>query len=118
MRPILGGLCALFAIAMAPAAMAAAPKLGTYGCSSSTMVGGVMQFSPKGSFTLKAGGAYSYQGFEKPSAGKYAAYGAGKISFTGGYFDKGEAAPVEGYQDRFRVVFPTIPDRGWNCTLK
>lgn len=108
------------ALIQATVAAAAQPLVpGKYGCVSSKFKGGFYEYSPRGSFTLSTGGSYSYQGFEKPSTGQYSFDKAsGKISFTGGYLDKGEATPIEGDKNRFYLVTPTLPEHRWTCALK
>jgi hypothetical protein len=94
---------------------------GKYGCVSSKFkaASGTYEFSPRGSFTVSPNGEYSYLGFEKPSMGRYAFDEAsGKITFTGGYLDKGEATPIKGDSNRFYLVTPTLPEHRWTCALK
>lgn len=94
---------------------------GKYGCVSSKFKAssGTYEYSPRGSFTVSPNGEYSYLGFEKPSTGRYAFDEAsGKISFTGGYLDKGEATPIKGDKNRFYLVTPTLPEHRWTCALK
>lgn len=90
------------------------PKLGRYGCTSSQYSGGYYQYTPKGSFTLKKDGSYTYSGFQKPSNGKYTVDEKGNLYFKGGYLDGGEAEKVD-RPDKFFLVFPTIPDNRWTC---
>lgn len=102
-------------------AQAAAPAYGKYGCVSSKFKAstGMYEYTPRGAFTLSAGGAYSYLGFEKPSTGKFSVDAAtGKISFIGGYLDKGEATPIKGDVNRFYLVTPTLLEHRWTCALK
>lgn len=121
------GLCVLvlFGMGSSGAALAAAakamPAFGKYGCTSSRYkaASGTYEYAPRGSFTLAADGAYGYLGFDKPSKGSYRFDGStGKISFRGGYFDKGEATPIEGHANRFYLVFPGMPESRWTCGLK
>lgn len=93
-----------------------APKLGKYGCTSSQYSGGYYQYTPKGSFTLKKDGSYTYSGFQKPSNGKYTVDEKGNLHFKGGYLDGGEAEKID-RPDKFFLVFPTIPDNRWTCGL-
>ncbi len=98
----------------------AAPILGKYACSVSEYNSATQmyEYKAKGSFTLLAGNAYRYNGFSKPSTGRYSFdANTGKIRFHGGYLDKGEATPVSGYQNRYFLVSPTLPDHRWTCAL-
>jgi hypothetical protein len=115
-KPLVGALLSLGATAHA-----ATLAHGTYGCVSSTFkaASGTYEFSPRGSFTVSANGEYSYQGFEKPSTGKFRFdEQSGKLSFQGGYLDKGEATPIKGDGNRFYLVTPTLPGHRWTCALK
>jgi hypothetical protein len=115
-RPL---VCAL--LSFSAAAHAAPLTHGKYGCVSSTFkaASGTYEFSPRGSFTVSANGEYSYQGFEKASIGKFRFdEQSGKISFEGGYLDKGEATPIKGDSKRFYLVTPTLPEHRWTCSLK
>lgn len=95
-----------------------APTPGKYGCTASRYSGGAIEYEMKGSFVLAADGDYEYHGFETPSAGRYRVEpGTGKLLFEGGYFDAGEATPVEDRPNKYFVVFPTIPDNRWSCGL-
>jgi hypothetical protein len=47
------------------------PVYGKYGCTSSRYSGGQVQYTPKGSFVIKANGTYTYYGFKEPSNGKF-----------------------------------------------
>lgn len=94
----------------------AAPKPGKYGCTSSQYSGGYYQYTPKGSFTLKKDGSYTYSGFQKPSSGKYTVDEQGNLHFKGGYLDGGEAEKID-RPNKFFLVFPTIPDNRWTCGL-
>lgn len=94
--------------------------VGKYACTSSryNSATGSYEYDPKGSFTLSADGVYRYNGFGKPSSGRYSFDArSGKVTFKGGYFDRGEATPIEGRANRFYLVFPTIPDNRWTCGL-
>lgn len=118
---------ALAGVAIAPVngqskkpAKKAAPAPGKYGCTASRYNAATQsfEFTPKGSFTLSANKTYRYFGFSKPSAGRYNFNAAsGKISFVGGYFDKGEATPIAGEKNRYHLVTPTLPDNRWTCSL-
>jgi hypothetical protein len=102
-------------------AQAATLTHGKYGCVSSKFkaASGTYEFSPRGAFTVSANGEYSYLGFEKPSNGKFIFdQKSGKISFSGGYLDKGEATPIKGDSNRFYLVTPTLPEHRWTCGLK
>lgn len=94
----------------------ASVKYGKYNCTASKYSNGSYEYLPKGSFVLSKDGSYTYNGFEKPSTGKFGTNDSGIISFTGGYFDGGEATPIEGRENRYYVVFPTIPDNRWTCS--
>ena len=91
-------------------------KFGKYNCTASKYSNGSYEYLPKGSFVLSKDGSYTYNGFEKPSTGKFKTDASGVISFTGGYFDGGEATPIEDRENRYYVVFPTIPDNRWTCS--
>jgi hypothetical protein len=102
-------------------AQAATLTHGKYGCVSSKFkaASGTYEFSPRGAFTVSANGDYSYLGFEKPSNGKFSFdQKSGKIAFSGGYLDKGEATPIKGESKRFYLVTPTLPGHRWTCGLK
>jgi hypothetical protein len=116
-----GKLLACTILSLGATAHAATLAHGTYGCVSSKFkaASGTYEFSPRGSFTISANGEYSYQGFEKPSSGKFRFdEQSGKISFQGGYLDKGEASPIKGDSNRFYLVTPTLPEHRWTCALK
>lgn len=123
--------CFLFSIFFLPAAFAqknsrtpkkemkaasAAVKYGKYGCSASKYVGGYYEFQPRGSFVLAKNGAYTYYGFEKPSIGTFSVNAKGVITFKGGYFNGGEATPMEDRENRYYVVFPANTDHRWTCS--
>lgn len=91
-------------------------KYGKYGCTASKYVNGSYEYLPKGSFVLMPNGNYTYNGFEKPITGKYKTDASGVIAFSSGYFKGGEATPVEGWENRYYLVFPTIPDNRWTCS--
>lgn len=93
-------------------------KFGKYGCTASKYSGGQYTYIPKGTFELKKGGIYTYNGFDKPSTGKFSVDASGVISFKQGYLNDGKATPIEGYENRYYLVFPTIPDGRWTCSLK
>jgi hypothetical protein len=90
-------------------------KYGKYNCTASKYTGGSYEYLPKGSFVLAKKGTYTYNGFAKPSTGTFSVDAKGVISFKGGYLDKGQATPMEGEQNRYYLVFPTIPDGRWTC---
>ncbi|RTQ49977.1 hypothetical protein EJV47_10045 [Hymenobacter gummosus] len=94
----------------------AALKYGKYGCSASRYVSGQYEYSPKGSFVLARNGTYAYYGFDKPSTGKFTVAASGVISFSGGYFNGGEATPMVDRENRYYVVFPNNPDNRWTCS--
>ncbi len=96
------------------------PLLGKYACSVSeyNSTTQMYEYTAKGSFTLLANNAYRYNGFSKPSTGRYSFdSSSGKIKFHGGYLDKGEATPISGYKNRYFLVSPTLPGNRWTCTL-
>jgi hypothetical protein len=114
-------LAILLSCAFGAQAHAAQLAHGKYGCVSSTFKAssGAYEFTPRGAFTVSPDGGYSYLGFEKPSTGRYAHdEQSGKITFTGGYLDKGEATPIKGDSNRFYLVTPTLPGHRWTCALK
>jgi hypothetical protein len=114
-------LAILLSCAFAASAHAAPLTHGKYACVSSTFKAssGAYEFTPRGSFTVSPNGEYSYLGFENPSKGRFAFdETSGKISFTGGYLDKGEATPIKGDSNRFYLVTPTLPGHRWTCALK
>jgi len=90
-------------------------KYGKYNCTASKYVNGSYEFVPRGSFTIYKNGTYAYQGFEKPSKGKFRVDKDGNLLFVGGYFDKGKAEKID-RPNKFFVVFPTIPDNRWTCS--
>ena len=92
-------------------------KYGKYNCTASKYSNGSYEYIPKGSFVLNKNGSYAYNGFSKPSTGTFSVDSKGIISFKGGYLNKGQATPMEGEQDRYYLVFPTIPDGRWTCRL-
>jgi hypothetical protein len=123
--------CLLFSIFFLPAAFAqkssrtpkkvsqtatATIKYGKYGCTASKYVNGFYEFQPRGSFVLAKNGSYTYYGFEKPSTGTFKVDAKGVISFKGGYFNGGQATPMEDRENRYYLVFPTIPDNRWTCS--
>jgi hypothetical protein len=92
---------------------------GHYGCTSSAYSGGQYEFTPRGSVELAANGTYVYRGFRQPSTGRYTVNTAtGRIAFSGGYLDHGEATPIPDRPNRFYLVFPTIPGGRWTCGLQ
>lgn len=103
----------------APAPAAATPAVarvaGRYGCTASRATADGIEYQMKGSITLAADGAYTYQGFEQPSAGRFQADSGGVLYFAGGFLDGGEATPVEDRPGKFFVVAPGIPEHRWTC---
>lgn len=93
-----------------------APRYGKYSCTASKYRNGSYEFIPRGSFTITRDGNYTYYGFEKPSTGTFRLEGNGDLLFSGGYFDKGKAEKID-RPNKFFVVFPTIPDNRWTCSL-
>jgi|GEM_PF-1777468 len=95
----------------------AAIKYGKYGCTASAYRNGSYEYLAKGSLLISKTGKYTYLGFEKPSTGTFQVDANGVISFKGGYLDKGQATPIEDRENRYYLVFPTIPDGRWTCGL-
>ena len=91
------------------------PKYGKYNCTASKYVNGYYEYTPWGSFVIAKNGTYTYNGFKKPSKGTFKVDAKGNLQFNGGYFAKGKAEKWEG-QNKFFVVFPTIPDNRWTCS--
>lgn len=91
-------------------------KYGKYKCTASRYINGRYEYPAKGSFVLSKSGSYTYYGFSKPSVGKFKIDASGVISFTGGYFNGGKATPIEDQENRYYIVFPTIPDGRWTCS--
>lgn len=91
-------------------------KYGKYGCVSSSYNNGSVSYTPKGSFVIEANGKYTYNGFEKPSTGKFKIDAKGNLLFSGGYLDKGIAEKID-RPDKFFVTFPLNPDHRWTCSL-
>lgn len=91
------------------------PRYGKYNCTASKYSGGSYEYIAKGSFVLNKNGSYAYNGFSKPSTGTFTVDANGIVSFKGGYLDKGRATPMEGQENRYYLVFPTIPDGRWTC---
>ena len=89
---------------------------GKYGCTASKYRNGSYEYIPRGFFTLKQNGEYSYQGFEKPSTGKFTVDAQGNLHFKGGYFDGGKAEKID-RPNKFFLVFPANPDNRWTCGL-
>ena len=89
---------------------------GKYGCTASKYNGQFYEFIPRGSFTVTRGGKYTYQGFEKPSGGTFTVDDKGNLKFRGGYLDDGVATKID-RPNKFFLVFPTIPDNRWTCSL-
>lgn len=94
---------------------AAAVKYGKYGCTASKYTGGSYEYTPKGSFTLKKDGTYTYEGFQKPSKGIFTVDAKGNLVFKGGYFDGGKADKTD-RPNKFFLVFPSNPDNRWTCS--
>ena len=92
-------------------------KYGKYNCTASKYVNGSYEYIARGSFTIQKNGTYTYNGFEKPSTGKFEVDKDGNLLFTGGYFDKGKAEKID-RPNKFFVVFPTIPDNRWTCSCE
>ncbi|MBH8557858.1 hypothetical protein [Hymenobacter negativus] len=101
--------------ALAQAGHASELKYGKYGCTASKYRGGFYEYTPRGSFTINKNGTYTYQGFEKPSAGKFSVDKTGNLLFSGGYLDKGKAEKID-RPNKFFLVFPTNPDNRWTCS--
>jgi hypothetical protein len=93
------------------------PKFGKYNCTASKYVNGFYEYTPRGSFVIAKNGTYTYNGFKKPSKGTFNIDAKGNLSFNGGYLSKGKAEKFEG-QNRFWLVFPSIPDNRWTCTCE
>lgn len=93
-----------------------APRYGKYGCTASSYRGGSVTYSPKGFFVIEQNGKYTYNGFEKPSAGRFNVDKKGNLLFSGGYFDKGIAEKID-RPNKFFLTFPTNPDNRWTCSL-
>lgn len=91
-------------------------KYGKYGCTATKYVNRFYEYRPKGSFVLAKNGTYTYYGFEKPCTGTFNVNASGAISFEGGYFNGGEATPMEDRENRYYVGFPAIPDNRWTCS--
>ncbi|WP_207428806.1 hypothetical protein [Pedobacter sp. SYSU D00535] len=95
----------------------ASVRFGKYGCTASKYSDGSYTYIPKGSFQLNKNGTYAYNGFSKASTGTFSVDASGVISFRQGYFNGGQATPIQGYDNRYYLVFPTIPDGRWTCSL-
>ena len=89
---------------------------GKYGCTASKFNGSSIEYTPRGSFSVSRGGKYTYQAFEKPSAGTFSVDDKGNLTFRGGYLDHGVATKID-RPNKFFLVFPTIPDNRWTCGL-
>lgn len=105
-------------ISNAQKAATAKPALvyGKYGCTASKYNNGSYEFIPRGSFVISKDGKYTYFGFEKPSSGTFTVDKDGSLLFKGGYFNGGKAEKID-RPNKFFLVFPTIPDNRWTCTL-
>jgi hypothetical protein len=93
---------------------------GRYGCTSSQFSSSAhaIEYTPRGSIELAADGTYRYLGLQTPSAGKYQRDASGKLAFSGGYLNGGEATPIEGETNRFQIVTATLPGGRWTCGRK
>ncbi|HEV7333561.1 MAG TPA: hypothetical protein VGN63_21185 [Flavisolibacter sp.] len=91
-------------------------KYGKYGCTASKYQNGSYTFIPRGSFVLEKNGKYTYNGFEKPSAGTFTVDAEGSLHFKGGYFDGGKAEKID-RPNKYFLVFPANPDNRWTCSL-
>jgi hypothetical protein len=89
---------------------------GKYGCTASKYSNGSYEFIPRGSFVLEKNGKYTYYGFEKPSTGTFTVDEKGNLLFKGGYFAGGKAEKID-RPNKYFLVFPTIPDNRWTCSL-
>ena len=98
------------------AAAAGSLKYGKYGCTASKYSNGSYEFIPRGSFTISKNGKYTYYGLEKPSSGTFTIDNQGNLLFKGGYLNGGKAEKID-RPNKFFLVFPTIPDNRWTCTL-
>lgn len=90
-------------------------KYGKYSCTASHYSHGSYEFIPRGSFTLYKNGTYAYNGFAKPSVGKFTVDAQGSILFSGGYLDHGKAEKID-RPNKYFLVFPTNPDNRWTST--
>lgn len=90
-------------------------KYGKYACTASKYRNGFYEYIPRGSFTINKNGTYTYQGFAKPSPGKYRVDKSGNLLFAGGYLDKGKAEKID-RPNKFFLVFPSNPDNRWTCS--
>lgn len=91
-------------------------NFGRYGCTASKYSNGSYEYIPRGFFVISNDGKYLYEGFENPSSGTFTVDDAGNLNFKGGYFDGGKAEKID-RPDKFFLVFPTIPDNRWTCSL-
>lgn len=89
---------------------------GKYGCAASKYNNGTVEYIPKGFFVITREGRYTYNGFSKPSSGKFTVDQNGNLLFKGGYFDGGKAEKTD-RPNKFFLVFPAIPDNRWTCGL-
>lgn len=89
-------------------------KLGKYGCTASKYANGEVEYQARGFLTLFENGTYKYDGLEEPKEGKYTITDSGKLLFTSGYLNNGEASPVEN-SNKYYVTFPANNDSRWTC---
>jgi hypothetical protein len=94
----------------------AQPVYGKYACTASKYSGGSYEYIPSGSVTITKEGKYTYNGFTTPSTGTFVVDKAGNLSFAGGYLNAGKAEKID-RPNKFFLVFPTIQDNRWTCTL-
>ncbi|RYZ27677.1 MAG: hypothetical protein EOO10_11985 [Chitinophagaceae bacterium] len=92
------------------------PVYGKYGCTASRFSGGQIEYTPKGSFVIKANGTYTYYGFKEPSNGKFTVDKDGNLLFTGGYFNGGKAEKID-RPNKFFLTAPGISEHRWTCGL-
>ncbi|RYY85462.1 MAG: hypothetical protein EOO24_36545 [Comamonadaceae bacterium] len=119
MSPSLLQLAAAAGLALLSGGAAAQPAAfqpGTYRCMASKLSNGTLEMKPRGAVVFAAGGKYSYKGFAQPSEGTWKAGAGGKLELQGGYLAGGEATPIQGYANRYHLVFPTNPDSRWSCS--
>jgi hypothetical protein len=92
------------------------PVYGKYGCTASRYSGGQVEYTPKGSFVIKANGSYTYYGFKEPSNGKFTVDKDGNLLFTGGYLNGGKAEKID-RPNKFFLTAPGISEHRWTCGL-